>query len=512
MKNNSRLLYLLALIKFILPFLLQNPYYQLHRDEYLYLAEGHHLAWGFMEVPPMLGIMAWISGLFGDGAFWIKIWPDLFGVFTFLLVGKIILSLGGKAFALLLGWLPFVIDGYMRLFFLFHPNFLDVFFWTAMAFCLVRYIQAQENKRLYLFGISAGLGMMGKYSVAFFFVSLLAGVLLTRHRKIFLNKHFWYALFIALLIFLPNLIWQYNHRFPIIHHMVELQQEQLQYVQTTDFIISQFIMNMPCVFIWIAGLVFLLFSSQGKPYRLFGWSWFFVIALLIILRGKSYYSMGAYPVLFAFGGYYLEQATALKWKWTRYAMLVFSLSSGIFAMPLIIPMEKPEQLVNYYKTTGLNKTGAFRWEDQQLHPLPQDFADMIGWKEMAIKAGLVYNALPPDQRARTLIYCRGYYSAAALNYYRKEAGLPEVTSDNASFLLWFPDKIKIKNLLLVAHHIPDNDDKAFQQFEKMTIKDSINMPLFRENGMKFILYENGNDSLNNIILEGIKKMKSQFTR
>jgi hypothetical protein len=76
-----------------LPFVLQNSFYQLHRDEYLYLAEGKHLAWGFMEVPPTLSVMAWISNLFGAGSFWVKLWPALFGAFTFLLVGKTVLSL-----------------------------------------------------------------------------------------------------------------------------------------------------------------------------------------------------------------------------------------------------------------------------------------------------------------------------------------------------------------------------------------------------------------------------------
>jgi hypothetical protein len=113
---------------------------------------------------------------------------------------------------------------------------------------------------------------------------------------------------------------------------------------------------------------------------------------------------------------------------------------------------------------------------------------------------------------KTLVYCRGYFSAGALNYYRKEAGLPEVYSDNASFLFWMPDKYDIRNLILVGHRIPENDDIVFQQFEKMTIKDSINMPLFRENGMRIFLYENGNDSLNSIITKGIAELKSKFMR
>lgn len=511
-KQLKNLLWILAFIKLVLPFFLQNSFYQPHRDEYLYLAEAHHMAWGFMEVPPLLSVFAWITNFFGDGMFWIRIWPALFGMLTFLLVGKIILSLGGRTFALFLGWLPFVLDGYMRLFFLFMPNFLDVFFWTLIAFSIIRFIQTQQNKWLYWFGVAVGLGMMSKYSVAFYTASILAGILLTKHRKIFINKHFYVASLIALLLFLPNLIWQYNHRFPIITHMDELQQEQLKYNSAAGFIISQIMMNFPCVFIWIAGLVCVIFSEQRKLYRVFAWTYLFVIALLLVLRGKDYYALGAYPVLFAFGAYYLEKITMLRWKWTRYAMITFAVAFGLFAMPLIMPLAKPETLVKYYEKTGLSKTGSFKWEDQQMHPLPQDFADMMGWKEMAMKAGAVYNSLPADERAKTFVYCRGYFSAGALNYYRNEAGLPETYSDNASFLFWMPDKYDIKNLILVGHTMPDSNDIVFQQFEKVTIKDSINTPLFRENGMKIILFENGNDSLNSIITRGVAKLKSKFMR
>ncbi|MBL0181538.1 MAG: hypothetical protein IPP96_04240 [Chitinophagaceae bacterium] len=177
-----------------------------------------------------------------------------------------------------------------------------------------------------------------------------------------------------------------------------------------------------------------------------------------------------------------------------------------------MPLAKPEQLAEYYEKTGMNKTGSFKWEDQQMHPLPQDFADMIGWKEMALKAGAVYNSLPSPEREKTFVYCRGYFSAGALNYYRKEAGLPEVYSDNASFLFWMPDRYDVRNLILVGHQIPGKDDIVFNQFEKMTIKDSVDMPFFRENGMKIILYENGNDSLNSIIITGVAKLKSRFIR
>lgn len=509
--QNNRLLYTLAFVKFLLPFFLQNSYYQPHRDEYLYLAEGRHMAWGYLEVPPLLSVFAWLTNHLGGGMFWIKLWPNLAGVCTLLLTGKIILSLGGKAFALLTGCLPIMLGGYLRLFYLLHPNFLDVFFWTGMFYSMVRYVQLQQNKWLYLFGIAAGLGMMSKYSASFCIVSILAGLLLTRQRRIFLNKHVYLSALVALLVFLPNVYWQYSHRFPIINHMQELQNEQLQYNSPLSFIIGQLMMNLPFIFVWLAGLAFVVFSPAGKPYRFVAWAYVAIAATLIVFQGKDYYASGAYPVLFALGACYLETLTT-RLVWIRYAVTAIAIAMCIIAMPVVMPLAKPDKLAVYYKAIGLQRSGSLKWEDQQQHPIPQDFADMIGWKEMARQAALVYHSLPDEQQKQTLIYCRGYFTAGALNYYGKLYNLPQVYSDNASFLFWMPDSYHISNLLLIGHNIPGKDDIVFQQFAKTTVKDSVNMPLFREHGMKFILYENGNDSLNRTIERGVAALKGKFMR
>lgn len=512
MKNTIRLLYFLALLRFILPFFLVHPFYELHRDEYLYLAEGKHLAWGFLEVPPMLSFMAWISHAFGASIFWVKFWPALIGSCTFILMGRIIISLGGRAFAILLAFLPFVFTGYIRLFYYFHPNFLDVFFWTLNVYALIRYIQTSKNSWLYVFGISIGLGMLSKYSVAFYTASIVVALLLTKDRKIFLNKHLYLSAAVALLIMLPNIRWQYNHNFPLIAHMAELKEEQLQFNNPLDFLTDQLMMFLPCVFIWVAGLYFTAFTREGKPYRTVAFTYLFVIALLTYMNGKSYYAAGAYPVLFAFGAFYLEKITITKGKIFRYVFVLIPVMLGSFIMPLLLPMMKPQELADWYKAKGINTTGSFKWEDQQYHPLPQDFADMIGWRELAEKTAAVYKSLPDSQQQKTMIYCRGYFTAGALNYHAKNLGLPEVYSDNASFLFWMPEQYHFKHLILVGKRMPDADDIVFQQFERVTIKDSIHYPLFRETGMKIILFENGNDSLQSITERGVAVLKARFQR
>jgi hypothetical protein len=141
MKKNRVLVYVLCIIRLVIPYLLQSPVYEPHRDELLYLAQGHHLAFGFFEIPPVLSLFAWLTQWLGNGIFWIKLWPDLMGVITFYFTVKIIERLGGGTFAIILAFLSFVFGAYLRVFFLFQPNAPEVLCWTLIAYSVLRYIQ-----------------------------------------------------------------------------------------------------------------------------------------------------------------------------------------------------------------------------------------------------------------------------------------------------------------------------------------------------------------------------------
>lgn len=510
MRKNNGFIYFLAIVKFIIPYLLQSNVYEPHRDEFLYLAEGHHMAWGFMEIPPFLSIFAWLTHLFGDGIFWIKFWPDLFGVLTFIVTAKIIQSLGGKAFAIFLAFLPFVFGIYLRLFFLFQPNAPEVFLWTMMAYSLIRYIQTNKNYYLYIFGVSVGLGTATKYSVAFFLVSILGGVLLTSQRKIFLNKHLYFAGILAMLIFMPTFIWEYNHHFPIMVHMKELQRTQLQFISPGDFLKDQLLMNLPCVFIWIGGLFFATFSSKGKNYRVFAWAFIFVLALLISFHGKNYYALGLYPMLFAFGAFHLEKFSEKRSRFWRYSFVLIPVLLGLTFVPISLPVAKPAELAELYQKMGIVKTGALKWEDLQNHQLPQDFADMLGWEEMTQKMAKAYNSLDSNGKAHTFLFCDNYGEAGAVNYYRYKYGLPEVYSDNGSFLYWMPRNIHLYNLLLITDDQEEMEHPFVKYFSSAVVTDSVTNIYARERGTLIILFKGANEAMNKMFSEKINADYNKF--
>jgi hypothetical protein len=511
MKKEYRFLYVLAVIKFILPFVLQNHYYEPQRDEFLYLAEAHHMAWGYMEVPPLLSVFAWITNLLGASMFWLKFFPSLFGAFTFLIVGKIIISFGGKALALFLGFLPFIFGAYLSAFFLFQPGFLDIFFWTMIAFSILRFIQTQKNSWLYVFGISAGLGMMSKYSIAFFIISILIGLLITRKRKIFLNKHLYFSALIAFLIFLPNLLWQYNYHFPVVVHMKELHQFQLQYVEPSGFLSDQVLMNLACVFIWIAGLYFLIFKEKGR-YRIFAWAYLFVILILLYFQGKGYYSLGVYPVLFAFGAIHLERFSTQHSKVWKYVFIIIPCALGIRIFPIGFPLWEPARLTAYYEARHLEKFGLYKWEDLKLHTIPQDFADMQGWKEMTEKTAKAYNSLSADEKERTIIFADNYGQAGAINYYGKPYDLPTAYSDNASFLYWIPDSLHLDNVILITDDKEEMQHSFIKDFSSAVLSDSITNKYARENGSLILILKGANEKMNQMFREKIKQDKERFKK
>jgi hypothetical protein len=441
--------------------------------------------------------------------FWLKFFPSLFGAFTFLIIGKIIISFGGKTLALFLGFLPFIFGAYLSAHFLFQPGFLDIFFWTMIAFSILRFIQTQKNSWLYVFGISAGLGMMSKYSIAFFIISILIGLLITRNRKIFLNKHLYFSALIAVLIFLPNLLWQYNYHFPVIVHMKELHQFQLQYVEPSGFLSDQVLMNLAVVFIWIAGLYFLIFKEKGK-YRIFAWAYLFVILILLYFQGKGYYSLGVYPILFAFGAIHLERFSAQHSKVWKYVFIIIPCALGIRIMPIGFPLWKPARLTAYYEARHLEKFGLYKWEDLKLHTIPQDFADMQGWKEMTEKTAKAYNALSADEKKQTIIFADNYGQAGAINYYGKTYDLPTAYSDNASFLYWMPDSLHLDNVIMITDDKQEMQHPFIKNFSSAVLSDSITNKYARENGSLIITLKGANEKMNQMFMEKIRQDKAKF--
>jgi hypothetical protein len=507
--QQNKLIVLLAIVKFILPFVLVDPVWELHRDEYLYYEQGKHLSFGYLENPPLIGVLAYISHLSGGSFFWIKFWPGLFGALTLVVTAATAKELGGKLFAQFIAGLGILFSAYMRIHFLFQPNFPEIFFWTLSAYYLLRYTNTQQNKYLYLLSFALALGFWSKYSVVFFAASLVLSVLFTKNRILFTKKHFWLAVLFGFILILPNILWQYFHKFPLIHHMNELRETQLQYINKTDFLKDQVLLLLPLFFVWVGGLIWLLMHNR---YRIIAYMYLVVIMLLMIGSGKSYYSLGAYPMLLAAGGAWLEGMSVRK-IWMRYAAVIIILILSFPLVPLLLPMQSPNAMAAFNQKYHLEKIGILKWEDLHNHPLQQDFADMQGWKELAQKAENYFNSLPDSLRKNTTVYCRSYGQAGALKYYgRNKIFVDKTICDNGTFLLWISDNLDFKHLLFIGRRMPGKDDEVFNHFAKATVIDSVTNSLSRQYEDKIIFFQNADSLASELARKGLNEMKSEFKR
>src|SRR5688572_18374503 len=281
MKKETALLFAIIILKFILQYALVNPVYELHRDEYLHLDQARHLAWGYYSIPPLTSWIAWLIFQLGGGEFWVKFFPVLFGTLTIIVVWETVKELKGTLFAFALSGLAILLSVLLRINMLFQPNSFDILAWTFIFFAFVKYINTENSKWIYLGAIAFALGFLNKYNIAFLVIGLLPAILTTKHRKIFLNKHLYYAIAITILLISPNLAWQYQNNFPVFHHMKELASTQLENINRMDFIKEQILFFIGSFFVIIAALVSFFQYAPFRRYQVLFWSFLFTITLFI---------------------------------------------------------------------------------------------------------------------------------------------------------------------------------------------------------------------------------------
>ncbi len=507
MKKRSLILLAFIITKFILQYLLISSAYDLQRDEYLHLDQANHLAWGYISVPPVTSWISYLIKLLGNGVFWVKFFPALFGAFTMALVWKITEELKGNLYALVLGASAILVSAILRINILFQPNSLDIFFWTLTYFTLIKYFNTQDFAWIYMSALSVAFGILSKYNIIFLLAGLLPALLLTPQRKIFFTRHLYICIGIVLIIILPNIIWQVRNHFPTLHQLQELASTQLVNVKRMDFVKEQFIFFLSSLFIIFAAFVALFFYKPFKKFRFIVFSFFFTLSLFIYFKAKAYYAIGLYPVLIAFGSVYVEKLLSNgKWRFLRPVSIIIVLALAIPFIRIGFPYRSPEQIASH--APAYKKFGLLRWEDGKDHALPQDFADMIGWSDLAKNVDSVYSKI--NDKTHTLILCDNYGQAGAINYYSVFKSINAV-SLNADYINWIPLDKKIENVILVQD--PDDDDTGrvkerplFDTVYRVGVNDN---EYSREQGRKVYLLKGAKVDINNILAGEIKKHKSR---
>jgi len=480
MKKGTLILFAFILIKIVLQYLLVNPIYDLQRDEYLHLDQAKHLAWGYHSIPPLTSWISWLILKLGNAYFWVKFFPALFGALTILVVWKTVESLKGSLYACVLTATALTFSSLLRINMLYQPNSFDILSWTLVYYTFIRFIQTENYKWLYFMTASFAIGFLNKYNIVFCLLGLLPAILLTKHRKLFLQPKFYLALLIGLILISPNLIWQFQNDFPVLKHMKELAETQLVHVDRMDFVEDQVMFFLSSLLIILAGFISLFIYKPFRPYQLLFWALSFTLTIFIYLKAKGYYAIGLYPIFFAFGTVYLSYI--LKHSWKLYLRIIPVAIILLLFIPLLdraLPLKTPEE---YFKS-GRQHT----WEDGEKHPISQDFADMLGWKELATKVDSLYNTIADKETI--LILCDNYGQAGAINYYTKVKGLTADSFTN-DYINWVNFNREIQTVIRIKD--ADNTDfsRDYRLFENVVRVTKIENKFAREKDTQIILLSN----------------------
>ncbi|TKJ42555.1 hypothetical protein CEE37_02375 [candidate division LCP-89 bacterium B3_LCP] len=450
-----KLLGFIALVHVLLH-VLTNGNYGMFRDEFYYLACADHLAWGYVDHPPLsIALLAGWKALFGDSVQAVRLLAALAGGSVIFMTGILARELGGGRYAQVLAAVCLLISPlYLDLTGPYSMNAFDSLFWIVAFYLIARIINHNEERLWIILGVIIGLGLLNKISVLFLVFGLAVGLILTKHRSAFRTKYLWFGAAIAAAIFTPHIIWQIDKGWPTLEFMNNARLYKMLDISPSQFISAQIVGNHPFSFpIWLIGLLFLLFHRKLKVYRIFGIIFIAVFALLVIQQGKSYYLEPAFPVVFAAGGFAIESWLDRKyWRWAIPVMVAVLLFGGAVTAPMSIPLLPVEEFIAYQEKTGQSPSSS---ERHQMGLLPQHFADRFGWQELAAAVTSTYQNLESEQKSDCIIVASNYGEAGAITYYGRGHDLPQVYSGHNNYYYWGPGDTTAQTVISVGFNPED---------------------------------------------------------
>ena len=416
----------------------------LYRDELYFIDCAKHLAWGYVDQPPLAPLVTWLTAPLGYAVWAVRFFPSVLAGVTVLLGCAIAREFGGRSYAQLLTGLTIgLAPGLVGLGYGLSTEFLSPAAWTALIYLTIALVKSGD-RRLYLaMALIVTIALYAKYSIAACAAALALGLLCTGHGKLLRSRALAIAVALTALLVLPNALWQIFHGFPMLEvlHNDQLNRHALangmadespnRWVNALFMFGLQFMYNNPLYgIVWIWGLVWLW---RTPPYRFLAASYLILLGMLVLTIGRGYYVQGVYPVLFAAGAVAIEGAVSAKPRWARAAIVAVAFVAGLPMLPIAFPILSLPQYMAYERAIGLSRPAPPDGKSHLINPL---YADQLGWKTMTQTVAGAYWSLPPAQRRTTAVFADRYAYAGALDYYGPRYGLPAAISPNNNYYLW----------------------------------------------------------------------------
>ena len=457
-------------------------HYGFFRDELYYMACGEHLAWGYVDQPPFVALVAWFSRHFlGNSLFSYRLLPVLAGAGVVCLTGLFARDLGGGRSAQFLACIGILFaPAYLAFDSFLSMNAFEPLFWLVCAWLVLRIAQGASPRLWLLFGVVAGIGLENKHTMLVFGFALVAGLLLSGEQRLFRSKWIWIGAVVALAIFLPNLLWEAHHGWPQIEVVRNAQQFKNVRIGPALFLLDHILFLNPIALpLWLAGLVWYFFSEEGKRFRFFGFAYLIVVGVFIALDGKSYYPIPVYPILIAAGGVAFEKFAGIpSRRWLQIAFPALLVIAGLATVPFGVPLLPVGAFLRYANLIPIAQYA--QTEQDATVALPQLYADMIGWQNTAEIISRVYHYLPKSEQPDCAILTGNYGEAGAIDYYGPALGLPKAISGHNSYFYWGPRNYSGGCVILFGDRAEELKNLFGDVRQVAKISNPLSMPIERQ--------------------------------
>ena len=436
----NALLFLLAFVKFAIHMLVSDNY-GYFRDELYYMAAGRHLAFGYVDFPPFIAVLARLVHLtLGDSLIALHLLPAIAGALVVWLTGLTARELGGGRFAQCLAALASLVAvAYLGIDSIFSMDPFDELWWTLAAYVLIVLIKRRQPRLWLLFGLICGIGLTTKVTMLFFGFAVVVGLLLTSKRALLGTRWAWLGGAIAVALFAPYALWNLANGFPTVEFWSHYGGKLVD-ISPVTFLAQQILgMNPVTLPLWLGGLYFFFFTKEGAELRNLGWTWVVLYVMFTISGAKFYFLAPAYPMLLAAGAVAFDRAWRRQdWSWMRPAYLGILLLGGVALAPAALPLLPPATFGQVYGFLGGD--AGVQDERHQAAVLPQWLADRFGWDTMVTQVARVYDNLPAKDRAEACIFTDNYGEAGAIDFFGPPDGLPGAISGHNNYFLWGPGR------------------------------------------------------------------------
>ncbi|MCI0474495.1 MAG: glycosyltransferase family 39 protein [Ignavibacteria bacterium] len=466
--------------------------YGIFRDELYYIACANRPAFGYVDQPPLsIWILAAWKFLLGDSLFVIRLLPAFISSIRIFILGLFTFRLGGGRSAVIISTVTFMLTPiFLGMTTIYSMNVFDFFFWILTAYIFLQILESSNNKLWYTLGIVIGLGLLNKTSMLWLGAGVFAGTIFTPLREDLKTKYPYIAALIALLIFSPYIIWNLFHDFAHLEFMRNAAAHKYGGLTPVSFILDMIlILNPFSFFIWIPGLIFYFFNRNARIFRPLGYIWLVTFVILFInWHSKAEYLAPAFQILFAGGAVMIVKWNA-RIPRLKYAIVIPVIVLNLILAPLARPLLPIKSFLDFQSALVLKAPNNEGHETE----LPQFYADMFGWEDLAKNVYNVYQSLPEEEKRRTVIYCNNYGEAGALEYFGKKYKLPKVICPHNNYWYWWPENLNAANVIIIGGNIEEHL-QSLEQVEaagvhktKYAMPYENNLTLFIGRGLKVSL-------------------------